>query len=123
MGFAICLETVAFALTSGLNVNANNATEFNGVGSTVLGYIQWFGYTMAVGMLLYIGIKYMMASANDKAELKKGAINYVIGAIVIAAATTIVGIPANIGVNLSGSSGTASGAGGRVYNNQIDMKY
>ena len=93
----IGVGTTVFAVPSGLSPDANQATAFNKIGSTVLGYIQWFGYTMAVGMLLYIGIKYMMASANDKADLKKGAINYVIGAIVIAAATTIVGILANIG--------------------------
>ena len=30
----------------------------------VLGFIKWVGYAFAVGMLLYIGIKYVMASAN-----------------------------------------------------------
>ena len=96
-GLMICSGTTVFALPSGLNVNANSATEFNGIGSTVLGYIQWFGYAMAVGMLLYIGIKYMMSSANDKADLKKGSVNYVIGAVIVAAAATIVGILSRIG--------------------------
>lgn len=57
----------------------------------VLGALQWVGYAFAVGMLIYIGIKYVMSAANEKADLKKGAINYVIGAIIIAGASTICG--------------------------------
>lgn len=60
------------------------------------GYVQWFGYAIAVGMLLYIGIKYMMASANEKADLKKGSISYVIGAIIVVAASTLFGILSSI---------------------------
>jgi TRAP-type C4-dicarboxylate transport system permease small subunit len=57
----------------------------------ILGAIRWFGYAIALGMLLYIGIKYMMSAANEKADLKKGSINYVIGAVVVVAASTIFG--------------------------------
>lgn len=56
---------------------------------TILGAIQWIGYAIAIGMLIYIGIKYVGAAANEKAELKKASINYVIGAIIIAGAVTI----------------------------------
>lgn len=59
--------------------------------SKILGLVQWIGYAMAIGMLVYIGIKYVMAAANEKADLKKGLINYLIGAIIIFAASTIVG--------------------------------
>lgn len=58
---------------------------------TVLGAIKWIGYAFAIGMLIYIGIKYMMSAANEKADLKKGLINYVIGAILVAATATISG--------------------------------
>lgn len=64
---------------------------FSTLGGTILGFIQWFGYIFAVGMLLYIGIKYMMSSANEKADLKKGSINYVIGAVLVFGASTLVG--------------------------------
>jgi type IV secretory pathway VirB2 component (pilin) len=59
--------------------------------SKILGLVQWIGYAMAIGMLVYIGIKYVMSAANEKADLKKGLINYLIGAIIIFAASTIVG--------------------------------
>lgn len=70
--------------------------------SKILGLVQWIGYAMAIGMLVYIGIKYVMSAANEKADLKKGLINYLIGAIIIFAASTIVGwvktfVSANVG--------------------------
>ena len=76
------------------------STEMSNAVSNILGAIQWIGYVFAVGMLLYIGIKYMMSAANEKADLKKGAINYVIGAVVVVAASTIFGWFADFGENL-----------------------
>mgnify|MGYP004461078851 FL=1 len=122
-GLMICSGTTVFALPSGLNVNANSATEFNGIGSTVLGYIQWFGYAMAVGMLLYVGIKYMMAPANEKADLKKASINYVIGAIIIAAATAIVSALVSIGSGFGNSAGKGASTPSGVQQNATNSKY
>ncbi len=78
----------------------SGTNPFSNMGNTVLGFIQWFGYVVAVGMLIYIGIKYMMSSANDKADLKKGSVNYVIGAVLVAAAATVAGAFQTIGGNL-----------------------
>ena len=72
------------------------------IASRVLGYVQYFGYALAIGMLLYLGMKYVMSSANEKADLKKGSINYVIGAIVIAGASAIFGMLANISAEVVG---------------------
>ena len=63
---------------------------FNAKISQVLGAIRWAGYAIAVGMLLYIGIKYVMSAANEKADVKKGLINYVIGVAILVAASTIL---------------------------------
>ena len=64
-------------------------------GATVLGYIQVIGTFIAVGVLMFLGIKYMTASANEKADIKKSIIPYVIGAVVLLAAVNIVAmIPA-----------------------------
>ena len=77
------------------------STSFDGANAVnkVLGLIQWIGYAFAIGMLIYIGIKYTMAAANEKADLKKGLINYVIGAIIIAGAATICGWITTFGEN------------------------
>lgn len=55
----------------------------------ILDALLWIGYAIALGMLIYIGIKYTMSAANERADLKKASVNYVIGAIVIAGAVTI----------------------------------
>ena len=55
----------------------------------IIGTMQWFGYAIAIGMLVFIGIKYVMASANEKADLKQSLIKYVIGAVLIVFAVTI----------------------------------
>ena len=51
----------------------------------ILGAIQWVAYAIATGMIVYIGVKYTMTSANERADVKQSAIYFMIGAIVIAA--------------------------------------
>lgn len=75
-------------------------TMAEGAVSRILGLLQWIGYAFAIGMLIFIGIKYTMSAANEKADLKKGLINYVIGAILIAGAATICGWLADFGESL-----------------------
>ena len=65
--------------------------------SSILGFLQWFGYAVAIGMLIYIGIKYVMAPANDRAVLKDALIKYTMGAILIAGASTVIKIITSIG--------------------------
>jgi hypothetical protein len=57
--------------------------------SVILGYIQWGGFIIAVGILVFFGIKYVMSTANEKADLKSGFIKYLIGAVLIAAGPTL----------------------------------
>lgn len=73
----------------------------------IINGIAWIGYAVAFGMLIYIGIKYMLSSANEKATLKEGSINYVIGGVLIACASLIADIIASVA-----NRGTASNAGG-----------
>ena len=110
--FISVLMTIAMVLGMGTIVFAEGGptipkptggTKLNNMGNKVLGYVQWFGYAVAVGMLLYIGIKYMMASANEKADLKKGSISYVIGAVIVVTASTLFGLLSSIGTEVVGS--------------------
>ena len=88
---ATMMSAVFAADGLGFEVTPQPIEGAKGAVSKILGAIQWVGYIFAVGMLLYIGIKYMMSAANEKADLKKGLINYVIGAVIVAAASTIFG--------------------------------
>ena len=75
-------------------------TALNPVISAILGVVQVIGYAFAMGMILYLGIKYTMASANEKADLKKGSISYVIGAVIIFGASTLLGVLQNLSTEL-----------------------
>lgn len=55
-------------------------------GNVVVSIIKVVGIFVAVGALMAIGIKYMMGSAEEKAEYKKVMIPYIIGAVLLFAA-------------------------------------
>lgn len=69
-----------------------NTDKVIGLGQTVVTIMQTVGIVVAVVVLLVLGIKYMMGSAEEKAEYKKTMIPYVVGAVLIFAATTIVNV-------------------------------
>lgn len=52
-------------------------------GGRIIGIIQVIGTMLAVGMLIILGIKYMMGSADQKAEYRKSMLPYIIGSILI----------------------------------------
>ena len=70
-------------------IKPNQPTGADGTVGIIVGTLQWVGYAIAIGMLVFIGIKYVMASANEKADLKQSLVKYVIGAVLIVFATTI----------------------------------
>lgn len=95
--FAIVATMSATVLATTIgNVNIAPKTDGNGVtgvtnvGNTILGIIQVAGIILSVGCLMILGIKYMMGSAEEKAEYKKTFIPYLIGALLLFAASTLV---------------------------------
>lgn len=58
----------------------------------IITIVQISGVGVAVIMLTVLAIKYMIASSGDKADIKKHATVYVIGAIVLFASTGILEI-------------------------------
>ena len=84
------VANVAFALTPGdIKGDANDNSGIQTVGQKIMGIINTVGVVVAVVVLMVLGIKYMMGSAEEKAEYKKTMIPYLIGAVLIFAATTI----------------------------------
>lgn len=59
------------------------------VGNSVLGIIRVVGTIVAVGILMVLGIKYMMGSAEEKAAYKKTMMPYIVGAVLIFAASNL----------------------------------
>lgn len=68
------------------------ASGMYNLGNNLLGIFQTVGYIAAVIVLVWLGIKYIMASPDGKAEIKKQAFAYILGAVLLFSAATIVTI-------------------------------
>ncbi len=81
-------------LLDGLNGQSTNVNTANvqKLGNSIIAVVRVVGVIVAVVILLVLGIKYMMGSAEEKADYKKSMIPYIVGAILIFASTTIVGV-------------------------------
>lgn len=72
--------------------NTGTVNKVNSVTGTVITAIRIIGICVAIVMLLTIAMKYMTAAPGDKADIKKSAIQYVVGAIVLFGVVGILGI-------------------------------
>ena len=63
--------------------------------SGILYIAQLIGMGVATIMLLVLAIKYIAASPNDKAEIKKHAVVYIVGAVILFSASGILAIIRN----------------------------
>ena len=62
------------------------------IGNTILGIVQVIGIGVALIALLVLGIKYMYHSPEEKAEIKKQLIPFIIGGFLVFGATSLVKI-------------------------------
>lgn len=76
---------------SGGSLGTTKQTATNII-STILDVVRLVGAAVAVIILIVIACKYIIASAGDRADIKKYAINYVIGAIILFATTGILSL-------------------------------
>lgn len=65
------------------------------VGGTVINIIRIVSVTIALVMLLVIAMRYMISSPGDRADIKKHAVAYVIGAFILFGVTGILTILTN----------------------------
>ena len=68
----------------------------------ILGITQVIGIAIAVIMLIVLAIKYISAAPSDKAEIKKSATAYIVGAVVLFAASGIIQIIKNFATEAIG---------------------
>ena len=83
------------------DLTGNGVASIGDMGRKVVGIVQTVGVVVAVVILLVLGIKYMMGSAEEKAEYKKSMIPYIVGAVLIFASTTVVNIVYEFATSLS----------------------
>ena len=97
---AMCLQNVVLAdMPDPSTIKGTNSgstyTKFNSVLNTVLGLAQVIGVAVAIIMLIVLAIKYISSAPNDKAEIKKHAVMYIVGAIVLFGASGLLQIIKN----------------------------
>lgn len=79
------------SVSSGSTPNALKTTTQN-----VLTIVAYLCYTAAVILLIMLGIKYMTQAPDGKAEIKKMAVTYVIGAILVFAAGLVLQVLSSV---------------------------
>lgn len=79
-------------ITEGAQDTSGAASSVNRIIGAILTVVQVVGSGVAVIMLIVLAIKYISAAPSDKAEIKKHAVVYVVGAVVLFAASGIIGI-------------------------------
>ena len=73
------------------------------VGNQIVTIVSVVGSLAAVIVLVVLGIKYMMGSAEERAEYKKTLMPYVIGAALVFAASAIAGMVYNFANTIKAS--------------------
>ena len=105
MRIYLTLTSLLAMLNNCVYAGGSSVSDLQSKIPVIINAIAWIGYAVSFGMLIFIGIKYMLSAANEKATLKQGAINYVIGGVMIACASVIANIVAMVA-----SQGNTGGA-------------
>ena len=91
-------EALGYAWGTQINTMAGKAGDsnvtgaFTNISGAVITIARIICMGVAITMLVLVAIKYMTAAPGDKADIKKRAVAYVVGAIVLFAVTGILTI-------------------------------
>lgn len=95
----VCENTsFAFNMMETITTQAGQSGDSNVTGSvsniagSVITIARVICAAVAVAMLAILGMKYMSAAPSEKADIKKHAVVYIVGAVVMFACTGILGI-------------------------------
>ena len=95
--FALVMAPVALAAKSGtpFDVSGEQTQDVIPEGGvalvgTIIGILQWVGYAVAIVMILWLGIQWMLAQPAKKAELKGKMWSMAIGIILLVGGVTIL---------------------------------
>lgn len=76
-------SSMSSLITADYSDSTNTDAKVNEITATVITTIRIVGICVAIVMLLTVAMKYMTAAPGDKADIKKSAVQYVVGAIVL----------------------------------------
>ena len=99
----ICsISTIAFAgsgfipdhVDPGLDIKGSE--NIKNMTTGIIGTMIWIGYALAIGMVIFIGIKYVISSADERASMKGMLVKVVVGSCILFMATAIVNVAISI---------------------------
>ena len=73
-----------------------SAPQLNNIGNGVLQVLSIVGSGLSIVFLIFLGIRYMMGSLEERAQYKKTLLPYVIGAAFVFCASAIAGLIYNL---------------------------
>ena len=79
----LCSSTV-FATNEGSEVEVIDT-----IAGKIVQYVAWFAAAIALGVMIFIGIKYVMSGANEKADIKHMLPVFMVGLFIIILSATI----------------------------------
>ena len=85
---------------AGATANTTVTQPVTNIDGSVITIARVICAAVAVAMLAILGMKYMTAAPSEKADIKKHAIVYVVGAVVMFACTGILGIIQNFAASI-----------------------
>ncbi len=85
------MSTVVFADMNIPTASGDVPSGLSNAAGVVITVVQFICYAAAVVMLMILGVKFISASPDGKAEIKKSAVIYVIGALLVFFAGLILG--------------------------------
>ena len=83
--------------------NTAAAQSVEDMANTIIGIIQVVAVAVAVVMLIVLAIKYISAAPEGKAEIKKHAVIYIVGAVLLFGTTGVLQILKDFGEDLTSS--------------------
>lgn len=96
-------SSVVSDIKSNMSTGTSVSNSVKSTGKTVLGVLNIVATGTAIVMLLYIAIKYMISAPDAKAEYKKTATMYAIGAVIIFIAPKLARMVINMSQNITGN--------------------
>lgn len=108
----ISVGTTVFATVTGVNspstmtgADVGGTDTIENMGNQIITILTIIGVIASVIVLIVLGIKYMMGSAEEKAEYKKTMMPYIIGAGLVFAASSIAGMLYSFLTNIGTTAG------------------
>ena len=98
---ATILGAVSMVFADSIEIPGGTNTGISGTGldttaKNIIGIVQFVCYAAAVILLVYLGVKWIAAAPEAKADIKKSAVIYVVGAVLVFAAGAILQVIRNV---------------------------